>query len=137
MVPLDQLGAEIKKKRPHMQKMEKVLFRQDNTWIKLDELNFILLFHPPYSLELAPRDNWLFKNMRKMLQVKKFGWNEEVIVETEAYFETVLHKGQRKVRGTLELSKEFMNKVEFDRRLIELIKSVFMFSSINIFILFK
>lgn len=95
MALLDRLSAEIKKKRPHMQK-KKVLFQQDNapchksmkTMVKLDELRFELLPHPPYSPDLAPSDYWLFANMKKMLQGKKFASNEEVIAETEAYFES-------------------------------------------------
>ena len=56
MALLDRLIVEIKKKRPHMQK-KKVLFHQDNalchksmkTMVKLNELRFELLPHPPYS----------------------------------------------------------------------------------------
>ena len=70
---------------------EKVLFHQDNapchksiaTMGKLHEL----LLHPPYFLDLAPSDYWLFTDLKSMLQRKRFGSNEEVISETEAYFE--------------------------------------------------
>ena len=44
------------------------------TMVKLNELSFELLPHPPYSLDLAPSDYWLF--------------DVEVISETEAYFES-------------------------------------------------
>ena len=54
---------------------------------KLHELNFELLPHPPYSPDLAPYDYWLFADLKKMLAVKKIRTNEEVIAETEAYFE--------------------------------------------------
>ena len=47
---------------------------------KLNELHFALLPQPPYSPDLAPSDYWL--------QGKRFGSNEEVITETEAYFLT-------------------------------------------------
>ena len=43
--------------------------------------------HPPYSPDLAPSDYWLFADLKKMLQGKRIGSNEEVIAETEAYFE--------------------------------------------------
>ena len=46
-----------------------------------------MLPHPPYSPNLAPSDYWLFADLEKMLQGKKFGSNEEVVAETEAYFE--------------------------------------------------
>ena len=95
MALLDQLSAEIKKKRPHMEK-KKVLFHQDNalchksmkTMVKLNELGFKLLPYPPYSVDLAPSDYWFFADKKKMLQEKRFCSNEEVIAETEAYFES-------------------------------------------------
>ena len=83
-------------------KKKKVLFRQDNAlshksmrWtilvmkmVKLNELSFELLPHPPYSPDLATRDYWSFADLKKMFQGKRFSSNEEVIVETEAYFES-------------------------------------------------
>ena len=54
---------------------------------KLYELHFELLLHPPYSLDLDPSDYWLFTDLKRMLQGKRFGSNEEVISETETYFE--------------------------------------------------
>ena len=54
---------------------------------KLHELYFELFPHPPYSPDLAPNDYWLFANLKRMLQGKKFGSNEEVISESEVYFE--------------------------------------------------
>ena len=67
MALLDRLIAEIKKKRPHMQK-KKVLFHQDNaprlksmkTMVKLNKLSFELLSHPPYFPDLGPSDYYLF-----------------------------------------------------------------------------
>ena len=95
MALLNQSSTEIKKKRPQIQN-KKVLFRQDNspchksmkTMAKLNELSFKLLPHPPYSQDLAPSDYWLFAGLKKMLQGKRFGSNEEVFAETEAYFES-------------------------------------------------
>ena len=91
---LDRLKDEIVKKRPHLKK-KKVLFHQDNapshksmkTMAKLHELGFELLLHPPYSPDLAPSDFFLFSDLKRMLAGKKFSANEEVIAETEAYFE--------------------------------------------------
>ena len=76
-------------------KEEKVLVPQDNAlchksitmMVKLHELHFELLPHPPYFPDLAPSDYWLFADLKRMLQGKRFGSNEEVILETEAYFE--------------------------------------------------
>ena len=78
-----------------MQK-KNVQFHQDNaqchksikTMVKLNELNFKLLSHPPYSPDLAPSDYWLFADLTNMLLEKRFGYNEKVIAETEAYIES-------------------------------------------------
>jgi len=86
---LERLKDEIAKKRPHMAK-KNILFYQDNapchksikTMTKLHELNFEFLPHPPYSPDLVPSDYWLFADLKKMLAVKKFPTNEEVIADT-------------------------------------------------------
>ena len=52
------------------------------TWIAL-----WVALHTPYSPELAPSNYWLFSDLKRMLQGKRFGSNEEVLSETEAYFE--------------------------------------------------
>ena len=112
MALLNRLSAKIKKERSHMQK-KKVLFHQANppchksmkTMVKLNELSFELLRNPPYSPDLAPRNYWLFSDLKKMLQGKRFGSNEEVVAETEAYFESKdesFYKRHRKVRKVLE-----------------------------------
>jgi histone-lysine N-methyltransferase SETMAR len=83
IVLLERLKAKIAIKRPHMAK-KIILFHQDNA----HELKIELLLHPPYSLDLVPSDYWLFANLKKILAGKKFRSNEEVISETEDYFET-------------------------------------------------
>ena len=73
---------------------KKVLFHQDNaqchklitTIAKLHEFHFELFLHSLYSPDLALSDYWLFADL-KILQGMRFGSNEEVILETEAYFE--------------------------------------------------
>ena len=64
---------------------------------KLNELSFELLPHPPYSPDLAPSDYYLFADLKKMLQGKRFYSNEEVITETNAYFEAKDNHSTRKV----------------------------------------
>ena len=54
---------------------------------KLHELHKELLLLAPNSPDLAPSNYWLFADLKRMLQGKRFGSNEEVISETEAYFE--------------------------------------------------
>ena len=88
------LKEEIAKKRPQMKK-KKVLFHQDNapcqksiaTMAKLHELHLELLLHTPYSPDLAPSNYWLYADLKRMLQGKRFSFNKEVISETEVYFE--------------------------------------------------
>ena len=83
MVLLRPLSAGIKKKRPYMQKT-KVPFHQDNapchksmkTMIKLNELSFELLPHPPCFPDLGLSEYWLFADLKKMLQGKRCGSNE-------------------------------------------------------------
>ena len=73
MALLLRLKEEIGKKRPQIKK-KKVLFE--------------FFPHPPHSPDLAPSDYYLFTNLKRMLHGERFGSNEEVIAETEAYFET-------------------------------------------------
>ncbi|VDM13837.1 unnamed protein product [Wuchereria bancrofti] len=54
---------------------------------KLHELGYELLPHPLYSPDLTPSDYFLFADLKRMLAGKKFGIDEAVIAETEAYFE--------------------------------------------------
>lgn len=91
MALLVRLTEEIANKRPQMKK-KKVLFHQDNapchkSIATMAKLHFELLPHPPYSPDLASSDYYLFADLKRMLQGKRFGSNEEVIAETEAYFE--------------------------------------------------
>jgi hypothetical protein len=45
-----------------------------------------LVPHPPLSPDLAPSDHYLSPSMKKWLAGRRFCSNEEVIVETNAYF---------------------------------------------------
>lgn len=91
---LGQLKEKIRQKRPHLQR-KKPLFLQDNARVhtcaismsKIEELKFELIDHPPYSPDLAPSDFFLFPNLKKWLAGQRFTSNEEVIAETNAYFE--------------------------------------------------
>ena len=73
-------------------KEEKVNFHQNNapchksiaSMAKQHELRLELLPHLHFS-DLAPRDYWLFADLKGILQGKIFGSNEKLI--SEAYFE--------------------------------------------------
>ena len=92
-VLLDRLVDEIRKRRPHLKK-KKILFHDDNApphtsniaQAKNYELDFESLPHPPYSLDLAPSDYYLFPNLKRWLCGRCFESNEEVEWETEGYF---------------------------------------------------
>ena len=74
---------------------KKLLLQQDNapihklmkTMVKLNDLRFELLPCPPYSPDLAPSNFYLFADLKKMLQSKRFSSDDEVIAATDAYFE--------------------------------------------------
>jgi [histone H3]-lysine36 N-dimethyltransferase SETMAR len=78
-------------------KKKKMLLHQDNapvhklikTSAKWHELGYELLPHPPYSPDLALSHFFLFAYLKRMLAGKNFSTNEEVIAETEAYFEAI------------------------------------------------
>ncbi|EFN77918.1 Histone-lysine N-methyltransferase SETMAR, partial [Harpegnathos saltator] len=57
------------------------------TALGIHKLGYELLPHAAYSPDLAPCDYFLFPNLKKWLGGKRFGSNEEVITETNAYFE--------------------------------------------------
>lgn len=74
---------------------ETILFHQGNapchksikTMVRLHELNFQLLPHPPYSPDVPPSGYWLLADLKQMLAGKRYRSNEKVITGTEAYFE--------------------------------------------------
>ena len=82
-------------KNGHKWRKKKMPFHQDNVpchklitmMAKLHELHFELLLHLSYSPNLAPSNYWLFADLKRMLQGKRLNSNEEVILDTEAYFE--------------------------------------------------
>ena len=92
---LDRFNNILKEKRPHLAK-KKVLFHQDNTraihtcpapMAKFNKFRYELLPHPAYSPDLAPCDYFLFPNLMKWFEGKRFTTREQLIAETEAYFE--------------------------------------------------
>ena len=53
---------------------------------KINELKYELLDHPPFSLDLAPNDYYLFPNQKKIPWWKTFTLNEEAIAAVDRYF---------------------------------------------------
>ena len=54
---------------------------------KFHKLRYELLPHPPYSPDIAPSDYFLFPNLKKWLGGKRFYSNDEIISQTNTYFE--------------------------------------------------
>ena len=54
---------------------------------KLHEIKFEMVSQPPYSLDQAPSDFYLFPNLKRWLTGQRFYSNEELIAETNTYFE--------------------------------------------------
>ena len=83
------LKEEIAKNRQQL-KNKKVIFQLDNamchksiaTMAKPHESFFEVLLHPPYSLDLFPSDYWLFVDLKRIIQGKRFDSNEKVISNT-------------------------------------------------------
>ena len=54
---------------------------------KFNEFHYELLPHPTYSPDLAHCDYFLFSNLKKWFREKRLTTREQLIAETEAYFE--------------------------------------------------
>jgi len=90
---LNKLKVELAEKRPHLQK-KKILFHQDNApsdtsavaMAKIHELRFELLDHPPFSLDLAPSEFFLFPHLKIALGGHRFSSKEKAITFANIYF---------------------------------------------------
>lgn len=85
------LKEEIKKKRPAARTTkEKISFIKTMHLIpsrlSLNEMYFELLPHPVYPLDLAPSDYYLFADLKRMLQGRRFSSSEEMIAEIKVFF---------------------------------------------------
>ena len=102
---------------------KKVFFHEDNapchksiaTMTKIHKLHFELLLHPPYSLDLAPSNYWLFADLKKMFQRKRFNSNKEVILETEAKDKVINKKGiellEKRWNQCITLERDYVNEL--------------------------
>ena len=98
-----------------------MLFHQDNarlhtcvvTMAKIHKLGYELLPRPAYSPDLASCDYFLFQNLKKCLVGKRFGSNEEVITETNAYFERL--EKTYYLEGIKKLEKRWTKRIDLKR----------------------
>ena len=73
---------------------KKIIFRQDNipahqsvlAMVKLRDLHYELLEHPPYSPDLAPSDFYFFLKLKLFFPGQRFSSNQEAIAAVERYF---------------------------------------------------
>ena len=54
---------------------------------KLENLGFQIIDHPPYSLDLAPSDFFLFPQLKKFLKGTKFESNTDIIETVNGWIE--------------------------------------------------
>jgi histone-lysine N-methyltransferase SETMAR len=93
---LDKVNANLKKNRPFLVNRKGILFHQDNarphvavnTVLKLKELDWDLMEHPPYSPDIAPSDFYLFRCLQNHLDGAKFQSAEEVKKEVLEFFDS-------------------------------------------------
>ncbi|QQP55123.1 Putative mariner length, partial [Caligus rogercresseyi] len=81
------------------------------------ELRYELLPHLPYSPDLAPSDYFLFPNLKKWLTGKRFYSNNEIISQTNTYFED-LEKSYF-LEGIKKLEKRWTKCIEFKGDYVE------------------
>lgn len=89
---LNRFHTQLMTKRPDLSRQE-VLFHRDDASAsgavaaKLYDLRYELLPHPAASPDLTPFDFYLFPNVETWLGGRKFTTRDEIIPETNAYFE--------------------------------------------------
>ena len=83
---------------------------------KFQELRYELLPHSPYSPDLTPSDYFLFPNLKKWLGGKRFYSNDEIISQTNTYFEELeksyLLEGIQKLEKRCTKCIEFKGKIK-------------------------
>ena len=70
-----------------------ILLQQDNVRVHtckiamdaVEQNGYKLIPHPTYSLDLAPGDYFLFRNLKKDIRGRHFQSNEEVVVAVEEW----------------------------------------------------
>ena len=82
------------------------------------ELRYKLLPHPPYSPDLVPSDYFLLPNLKKWLGGKRFYSNDEIISQTNKYFEDLekyyflvgIQKLEKRWTKSIELKGDYIEK---------------------------
>ncbi|KAG5313733.1 SETMR methyltransferase, partial [Acromyrmex insinuator] len=85
---------------------------------KFNEFRYELLPHPAYSPDLAPCNYFLFPNLKKWFRGKRFTTREQLIAETDTYFEgldkSYYSDGLKKLKNRwvkcIELKEDYVEK---------------------------
>lgn len=84
-----------------------------------------VLHDSAYCPDPVPSDYWLFVDLKRMLQSKRFGLNEETIAEVETSLENILQKRYRKLEESrsvsITLEGILMKKGKFCLKLVVLL----------------
>lgn len=91
---LDTLKSVLAKKRPALINRKGVILLHDNakphtskmTQLKIKELEFEVLQHPPYSPDIAPSDYYLFRSLEHFLRGKSYKSLEDMKLDLSKYF---------------------------------------------------
>ena len=126
---LDQLRTAIREKR-RGKLSRSVLLQQDNTRVHTWkvamgalELNvYELIPHPAYSPDLAPRDFFLFQNLKKDIRGRHFRSDEEVVTAVEEwvngkdpdFFKSGLMAFEHRWSKCITLEGNYIEKEEVD-----------------------
>lgn len=118
---LDKPKSEITEKGPHLPK-RKILFHQYNrschtsavARVKIFELRFELLNHPPYSPDLSPSDFFSFPHLKIALEWHRFSSNENNHLRVQLFCR---EKGQALFGLVKEMGAPLAEKCRLKRRL--------------------
>ncbi|EGI61749.1 FLJ37770-like protein, partial [Acromyrmex echinatior] len=99
----EQLGM----KKPSARWVPRLLTVDHKHGAKFNEFRYELLPHSAYSPDLALCDYFLFSNLKKWFGGKRFTTREQLIAETEAYFEEL----DKSLFGRLEKVEESLDQV--------------------------
>ena len=115
---LDQLKEALDEKCPELINRKRIIFHQDNarphvslmTRQKLLQLDWEVLIHPPYSLDIAPSDFHLFRSLQNSLNGKNFSSLEDC----KRHLEQFLSQKDEKCweDGIMKLSEKWQKVAE-------------------------
>ena len=115
---LNKLNAAVKEKWPVLVNCKGVIFHHNNatpdtslaTRQKLLRLGWEVILNPPYSLDLAPSDYYLFRSLQNSLNGKTFNYDEAVKSYMVQFFADKEQKFYE--RGIMKLLERWQKVIE-------------------------